>query len=159
MQSRLGTVRFSRLDFRRQLSSFSELAKNCRSRLGAWGQGWDNPQGEIRGFVGVHAVRQLIRVTSEPEGNFTAQAVGMPDLRATAGTKEQAIEQVQFQLARLLDTGQLLSVEVPEQNPLMKWSGHARNDPDFELYKEEIQRYRQEMDAKECSDSSSIPIT
>jgi hypothetical protein len=112
-------------------------------------------------------MQHLILVRSEPPGQFTAQAVGIPEARVTAATKEQAIQQVRGLLAEWLSGGQLVPVEVPEENPLLKWAGHAKDDPDFDLYLEEIRRYRQEVDERfrqeanehECSDSSSTPTT
>ena len=35
----------------------------------------------------------LVRVREEPEGQFTADILGAPDIRATAATREQAIEE------------------------------------------------------------------
>lgn len=91
-------------------------------------------------------MQHLIRVHAEPPGQFTAEAVGIPDLRATADSQEEAVQRVRALLAKWLATGQLVPIEVAEENPLGKWFGHARNDPDFELYQEEIRRFRQELD-------------
>jgi hypothetical protein len=57
--------------------------------------------------------------------------------------------------------------EKSQESGPMKWFGHARDDPGFEEYLEEIRRFRQEVDDRarhemgegECSDSSSTPTT
>ena len=113
-------------------------------------------------------LRSLIVVRPEPAGLFTAQAVGLPEIHATAASREEAIRQVHLVLANWLAEGQLVPIELPPPNPLLKWFGHAKDDPDFDLYLEEIRRYREEVDQREgqqpgdgnpCSDSSSIPTT
>ena len=40
-------------------------------------------------------------------------------------------------------------VDVPRENPVMRWFGHAKDDPDFEAYLEEIRKFREEMDLRE----------
>ena len=37
--------------------------------------------------------------------------------------------------------------------------GHAKDDPDFDQYLDEIARYRREVEARECSSSSATPTT
>src|SRR5437867_2645374 len=113
---------------------------------------------------------QLVLVCPEPAGQFTAQAVGLPELRATAESREEAIRQVRVQLDQWLTSGRLVSVTVPLANPVMKWLGRADpNDPDEQAYLAELARFRQEdleralqeceQEDRECSDSSSTPIT
>jgi hypothetical protein len=116
---------------------------------------------------GTPALQHLVVVRPEPAGQFTAEAVGLPELRATADSREEAVAQVRKLLDDWLASGQLVAVEIPQANPLTKYFGHAKDDPDFDLYLEEIRRYRQEVDeglAHEgdepaCSDSSSTPTT
>lgn len=38
-------------------------------------------------------------------------------------------------------------------------AGHAKDDPDFETYLEEIRRDHREVDERECSASSSRPAS
>jgi hypothetical protein len=47
----------------------------------------------------------------------------------------------------------------PQSAPVQERAGHAKDEPDFEVYLEEIQQFRQEVDERECSDSSSTPTT
>ncbi len=41
-----------------------------------------------------------------------------------------------------IDSGQLQAVEMPMERPLMKWFGHAMEDPDFADYLDELRRSR-----------------
>jgi hypothetical protein len=109
----------------------------------------------------------LVEVHPEPAGFFTAQLVGTTDLHATAPTREEAVEQLRAQIRQRLDSGSLVWVEVPQENPLMRRFGWARNDPTFAEYLDEIRKFREEVDrrenqpsdASECSDISLTPIT
>src|SRR5260370_36112639 len=80
----------------------------------------------------------LVQVRSELDGRFTAEILGASDLHATAATREEALEQLRTLLQEQVNLGSLVAIEVPRQNPLMKWFGHAKDDPDFEGYLEEI---------------------
>ena len=112
-------------------------------------------------------VSLLVTVRPEADGQYTAQAVGLPDIQATASTREGAIQQVRSVLSAWLASGQLVQLELPQENPLLKWFGWAKDDPDYDLYLEEIRRFREEEDQRErqelgqseCSDSSSTPTT
>jgi predicted RNase H-like HicB family nuclease len=108
-----------------------------------------------------------IVVRPEPSGLFTAQLLGLPELHATAASREEAIEQVRARIDEWLAAGQLVPLEVPASNPLLRWFGHIDpNDPGEQAYLEELARFRQEdlertireLD-QECSNSSSTPTT
>lgn len=109
----------------------------------------------------------LVRVCPEPPGQFTAEVVGLPELRACAATREEAIQVVRARLAEWLASGQLALIEVPPTNPLLQWSGHVGpNDPLQKEFLEDLERFRREdlertlrEDDQECSSSSSTPTT
>lgn len=109
----------------------------------------------------------LVRVVQESDGRFTARVLGESDLTATAATPEEAVEQLRARLQEEVNWGRLLAIELPQQNPLLRWAGHARNDPEFEEYLEEIRKFREEEDRREagylgpdeCSDTSLTPTT
>ena len=77
------------------------------------------------------------------------------------------MEQLRAQLRQRLESGSLVWVEVPQENPLMARFGWARNDPTFGEYLEEIRKFREEVDRREnqpsdtseCSDTSLTPTT
>jgi hypothetical protein len=109
----------------------------------------------------------LVRVVQEPDGRFTARLVGEPDLSATSATPEEAVEQLRTRLQEEVNWGRLFAIELPQQNPVLQYAGHAKDDPEFEEYLEEIRKFREEMDRREgrfldsdeCSDTSSTPTT
>jgi hypothetical protein len=109
----------------------------------------------------------LVRITSGQDGQVTAELLGAPDIQATAPSQEEAVEQLRRLLQQQVNLGSLVAVEIPQQNPLAKWAGYARDDPDFDLYLEEIRKFREEEDRREgyvpdtdeCSDTSSTPTT
>jgi hypothetical protein len=113
------------------------------------------------------AIQQWVVVRPEPPGQFTARALGLADIFATAVTKEETLARVRAIMADLLASGQLVAIDVPWQNPLLSWSGRADpNDPNEKAYLDELARLRQEdlertlreLD-QECSNSSSTPTT
>jgi hypothetical protein len=109
----------------------------------------------------------LVRVLQEPDGQFTARLLGEPDLSTTAGTPEEAVERLQARLQEEVNMGRLFAIELPPRNPVMQWAGHAKDDPEWEEYLEEIRKFREEVDrregrylgADECSDTSLTPTT
>ena len=112
-------------------------------------------------------ISHLVRVRAEASGQFTAEVVGLPEIRASAATREEAVALVQRTLAEWLASGQLVVIRSAQENPLLKWFGCAKNDPLFDEYLEDIRRFRQEADAqadqepaeRPCSNSSSTPTT
>jgi hypothetical protein len=103
----------------------------------------------------------LIIVRPEPPGQFTAQPLGVPEIRAVAASPKEAIEQVQQALKEWVGSLYWAPIELPETkiHAVHPDAGHAKDDPDFETYLEEIRRYRREVDERECSASSSTPTT
>jgi hypothetical protein len=113
------------------------------------------------------SLTHLVRVRAEPPDQFTAELVGLPEIQATAATREEALEQLRHRVGEGLASGELVSLAAPSENPLLRWFGWAKDDPEYSLFREEIQRYRREVDERadreddspECSSSSSTPTT
>jgi hypothetical protein len=109
----------------------------------------------------------LVQIRAEPNGHFTAHLVGQSDFAATAPTRERAVDELRAMIEQQLQEGSLMWIDVPLENPVMRWFGHAKDDPDFEGYLEEIRKFREEMDVREkqltgsgeCSDTSLTPTT
>src|SRR5262249_6333700 len=110
---------------------------------------------------------QLVVVRPEPPGQYTAQVVGIPEVRATAATEEAAIEQARQILAEGLATARWGQ---GERAPRVKSPGGGHpwhKDPYDPLEqefleelarnkREDLERTLQEYD-QECSNSSSTP--
>ena len=117
--------------------------------------------------IGNGSVQHWVVARPEPAGKFTAQVVGLPELVATAATREEAIEQIRALLRDWVATGRLVSVEVPVRNPLLEFTGHTDpNHPIEQEFLKELARLKQEdleqtlrEYDQECSSSSSTPTT
>jgi hypothetical protein len=108
-------------------------------------------------------------VRPEPAGQYTARALGIPELSATAPTREEAIEQVRARIGEWLKAGQLELVAVPQsiRDSFSAWIDPA--DPGEKVYLEELARQRAEdlettlrgyaEEDRQCSSTSSIPST
>jgi hypothetical protein len=109
----------------------------------------------------------LVRVREEPDGRFAAELLGAPDIRASAATREAAIEQVRAQVQFEVNDGSIVAIQTLRQDPLMKRAGSMKDDPTFDEFLELIRKFREEDDRREgrvwetdeCSNTSSTPIT
>jgi hypothetical protein len=90
----------------------------------------------------------LLVVRPEPEGHFTAQVMGLPEIRAVAPTQAQAIQKAKQMLAEWLSKALLVRIHVPTPAtapPAMEFPGHADpNDPLEQEFVEELARTRRE---------------
>jgi hypothetical protein len=87
----------------------------------------------------------LVIVRAEPPDQYVAQALGIPEVRGVATTEAEAVAQVRLGLAHWLESARLVRVEVPVRNggnPWLDSFGHSAADPDFEVYREELERAR-----------------
>ena len=64
------------------------------------------------------AVKHWVVVLPEPAGQYTAQAVGLPDIAASANSREEALQGVHAILSKLLASGQLVEIEVTTHQPV-----------------------------------------
>ena len=109
----------------------------------------------------------LVEVLPEPAGFFTATDAPPLSVRRPRRAKTPsssfgatATATIGFRLARLGRGSARKSVDG-------RWFGHAKDDPTFPEYLEEIRNFREEMDRRdntgsgpgECSDTSLTPTT
>ncbi len=86
----------------------------------------------------------LVRAISPDQ--FSAQAVYFPELKAEASTETEAVQKVREALSEYLASSKLVKVSLKDENPWLEAFGSAADDPDFEIYREEIRKYRLSMD-------------
>jgi hypothetical protein len=98
-----------------------------------------------------------IVVRPDVGGRFSAEPVGIPEIHVTAATPQDALEQVRQRLATW--PGQVHVVSAGAAPAIPPAAGHAKDDPDHQVYLDEIERYRREVEARECPSSSSTPTT
>jgi hypothetical protein len=100
-----------------------------------------------------------IIVRPEPTGQFSAEPAGAPEIHVVAPTVDQAVAQVQQALAAWPGTVYWIPGPPAGASALPPAAGHAKDDPAHDQYLEEIERYRREVEARECSSSSTTPTT
>lgn len=85
-------------------------------------------------------------VRPEPAGQFTAQLLGVPELHATAASRDEAIEQLRARILEWIALGQLVPIEVlPKEHPVLRFRGWVDpNDPDEQAYLQELARLKAE---------------
>src|SRR4051794_12402309 len=106
-------------------------------------------------------------VRQEPSGQFSAQVVGLPELRATAATREAALQQVRTLLDDWIASGQLVPLEATGANRLLNFPGHLdpNNLLEQEFLKELARRRQEDLERtlreydQQCPSSSSTPTT
>ncbi|SRR5260370_15385639 len=91
----------------------------------------------------------LVLVRTEPPGQITAQLVGLPELRATAATREEALRQVRQLLGEWLASGRLAALEMRNENPWRTFAGWAKGDPEYSQFLDAMQRCRQDIEAEQ----------
>jgi predicted RNase H-like HicB family nuclease len=112
------------------------------------------------------AIQHLVTIRPEPPGQFTARAVGLPDVCATAATREEALARLDGMLHAMVSSGTLVALELPIEKPPIVSPGWNPNDPEMlefleileQQSKEDLEQTLRELD-QECSNSSSTPIT
>jgi predicted RNase H-like HicB family nuclease len=111
-----------------------------------------------------------VLVRPEPAGQFTARVVGLPELQATAATREQAVQHIRDTLDEWIASGQLVALPIPRPHPLQGFSGWIDpNNPLEQEFLQELARQKAEdlertlqeyeQEDRECSNSSSTPTT
>src|SRR5690349_396419 len=80
------------------------------------------------------------------QGQFEATLVGAPDVRVTAPTREAALAALESAIARRLDQGELVALEVPRRG-LAGLYGKYRDDPTL---REICETGYQERNADRC---------
>jgi hypothetical protein len=110
----------------------------------------------------------LLRLSQEGEG-YTAQVVGIPELRAVGATRDEAVEAARQAVGRWFDDGRLVALWAPARPRRPKPAGWERDDPLEQEFLQELARSRQEdlertleeyeREDRGCSVSSSTPTT
>jgi hypothetical protein len=76
---------------------------------------------------------------------YVAQPIGLPELRVTAASEDEAVAAVRQALERWLASAKLVHVSVAmgqTGNPWLDAFGRSASDPDFDEYLEELRRAR-----------------
>ena len=92
-----------------------------------------------------HSSSCVVQVRPGPPGQFTAQVVGLPELSATAVTREEALDQLRGLLQEQAELGlardHRATAGKPADEPV--WLGQGTT-PTFDEYLDEIRKFREE---------------
>ncbi|MHB1422953.1 MAG: type II toxin-antitoxin system HicB family antitoxin [Gemmataceae bacterium] len=83
-------------------------------------------------------------VRPEPSGQFTAQVMGLPEVRATAASRSEALQQIGAVLAQWIASGNLTPLAVPRGDLPRDWPGHDPADPMEQEFLADLERFRRE---------------
>lgn len=94
-----------------------------------------------------------ILVEHPNQNGFVASVLGVPDCVVTGRTEEEAVTEAKAVLGARLAQGKVVTVEVPValENPLLKHAGRFKDDPTFDDFLAEIEKYRRELDADDAA--------
>jgi hypothetical protein len=111
----------------------------------------------------------LVHLRQDAAGHYTAQAVGLPALAATAATRDEALDQLQSAVAEWVSSGQLVTLTIQTRAPARKPAGWAAGDPLEQEFLEDLARQRQqdldrtlredEQEDQGCSGTPRAPTT
>jgi len=107
---------------------------------------------------------QLVQLQIDPAGSFTARVPGIPELSATAATREEAVGQLRHAVVEWLSSGRLASLQLSTPTVPLKPPRLAEDDPLEQEFLQELARQRQadlertlheyEQEDRACSNSS-----
>ena len=92
-----------------------------------------------------------ILVKTEEEGKVSATVWNLPNCKAEGTTREEAIAKLRLLLTNLLETVEIvrMEIELPQsEHPWMKFAGMYADNPVFEEVLANIEAYRRELDTE-----------
>ncbi|MGH9801694.1 MAG: hypothetical protein ACRD82_15120, partial [Blastocatellia bacterium] len=99
-----------------------------------------------------------ILIEHSNQNGFVASVIGLPDCVVEGATEEEAINRAKLRLKSRLTQGKIVTVDVdvPAQeltgNPWIDSAGIFKDDPTFDVFLEEIAKYRREGNAQTFDD-------
>ncbi len=93
-----------------------------------------------------------ILVEESTSDGFLAIALGLPECRAVATTRQQALAKLRALLAKRLSKAEIVEVEIPQAtaetvHSWERFAGMFEDEPLFDEVLEEIEAHRRELDA------------
>ncbi|MGF1542706.1 MAG: hypothetical protein ACFCU5_20080 [Pleurocapsa sp.] len=92
-----------------------------------------------------------VLVKQESSGRVSAMVLGLPEYQVESTDRVSALASLQKLLATSLESAEIISLEI-EQNqpthPWMKFAGMFKDDPNFDEMLEDIEEFRQEKNAE-----------
>ena len=89
-----------------------------------------------------------ILLESNPNGNFQATVLGLPDCHVHGITREDALTNAKQALTDRLSTAELVSIEIPTFSTAQQMAGRFIDDPHWNEFQAAIDDYRQILDTE-----------
>ncbi len=92
-----------------------------------------------------------VLIESQRENEFLATVLGLPDCQARGQSYQEALDNVQKDIATRLSNSKIVSVEVSPNgsvNPWIKYAGMFEEDPYFDELLQDIEAERQALDTE-----------
>lgn len=95
-----------------------------------------------------------VLLRNNPTQGYIATALAWPDCVVEAPTREEAIAGIRLAILELLNTSEIVEVELPHENSEATTAQHAgfgmfQDDPTFDEFVDEMQTYRQSRNQAE----------
>ena len=92
-----------------------------------------------------------VLVTRTDRSRYTAHALLFPNVTATGRNESDVLAKVQSAIADLRAKSRIVSVDVPtipddKDDPWVRFAGAWKDDPDWDVFQEEMRTFREEMD-------------
>lgn len=91
-----------------------------------------------------------ILVTKDKSQRYTARVLLLPEIVASGNTEEEALEQVKTAITDLRANSRIVQLDLPalseNDDPWMKYAGLWADDPDWDIFQNEVEAFRQAMD-------------
>ena len=92
-----------------------------------------------------------VLVTRTDSSRYTAHALLFPTITATGRNENDVLAKVRSAIADLRTKSRIVRVDVPtiphdKNDPWMRFAGAWKDDPDWDVFQEEVRTFREEMD-------------
>ncbi len=99
-----------------------------------------------------HAMKYQVLLHQQPDDTYTASVAELPNLAAHAKTDQEALCQIKELLTAQLSGSKIEFAPLRYDNSrLAKYAGSFQDDPTWDDYLAEIERYRREVDEAEAA--------
>lgn len=90
-----------------------------------------------------------VLLTRENDRLFKARVLLLPDIVVTGANETDVLEQVKVAITNLRRKSRIVQLDVPSEtvtDPWMQMVGIWKDDPDWDIFQEEVARYRAQFD-------------
>ena len=94
-----------------------------------------------------------VLITQHPDNHYTARALALPDIVASGGTEQEALEKLRAAITETQVRSRVVEVDLPlpveaTHDPWLRFAGIWKNDPSWDEFQAEVEAYRKEIDAR-----------